>query len=261
MQVRPLTRRGKDGRVLTRSPEVEAQIAEALGLDPPALRRRVAVVDRECSQYLKEETLVYLLREHHRQGDGDSCNMLADALLRRCAPQANKYLRALAEQEFESAYADLVGQVSEIILDLGSDRGDFLQVRFGLKLKQLAIDAFRRYSGRINEDTRTLVSWSSVSGYEGPDDDEGSRRALLPDQLRTPTAQEDRRLQGNEALRHIPEPQRTAYVLFHFDGWPIESKDVHNPSISRFFSRDPRTIRNWLKMAEQALERWRGEQP
>src|SRR4051794_12528450 len=120
MHVRALTRHGKDGHVLTRSPEVDAQIARALGLDSVMLRQRLAVTDREHSEYLKEETLTYLLREYHRTGDHELRGELAAALLQRCAPQAQKYLGKLDEPEFESAYADLVSDVFEMILDLDS---------------------------------------------------------------------------------------------------------------------------------------------
>lgn len=259
MEVRPLTRRTIDGNVLTRSAEVEAQIAQALRLEPLELQRRMGVADREDSDYLKEETLVYLIRETRRQGNADFCRRGTEALLQRCVPQARKYLGALGEQEFDQAFSDLTTQVLEMILDLASDKGDFLQVRFGRKLKLLAIDVFRRYIDQINEDTEKLVPWSSIAGNDDQGEEDERRRVQLPPEMRSPDPMKDRKLLAKEALRQIPEPQRTAFILFHYDGWPIESKDTHCPSISRQFGRTPRMIHNWLKMAEEILERWRGE--
>ncbi len=128
-------------------------------------------------------------------------------------------LAQLNEQQFESAYSDLIVQLFELILDLESDKGDFVQVRFGLKFKLLAIDTFRRCVARINEDGASLVFWSSVAGYDGQDE-EDSRRTLLPDEMRAPTAKYDRSELANEGLLHIPEPQCTAFILIHFDGCP-----------------------------------------
>jgi hypothetical protein len=259
MEVRPLTRRTTDGNVLTRSAEVEAQITQVLRLEPLELQRRLGVADREDSAYLKEETVVYLIRETHRQGNATLCGKGAEPLLRQCVPQAEKYLRALGEQQFEKAFADLTDQVFELILDLESDKGDFLQVRFGLKLKQLAIDVFRRHKDQINEESAKLTPWSSIAGHDDQRDEDESRRVQLPPEMRFPDSSTDRKLLAQEALRLIPEPQRTAFILFHYDGWPIESKDAHCPTISRQFGRTPRTIHNWLRMADEILERWRAE--
>src|SRR4051794_8512832 len=128
MQIRRLTRRTTDGRAYTRSSKVEAQITEALALDCPELRRRAAIADSKSPEHIKEEALVYLLRERHRISDLEMSNVLAEALLQRCIPQARKYLGALGDEQFEVAFAELIGELSELILDLDSDRGDFLQV-------------------------------------------------------------------------------------------------------------------------------------
>ncbi len=62
-----------------------------------------------------------------------------------------------------------------------------------------------------------------------------------------------------EALALLDEPMRTAFVLRHYEGWPIEDRDETVPTISRYFNKTPRTIRNWMTTAEQALAAWRGE--
>src|SRR5918911_287585 len=77
MHVRPLTHRGTDGCVLTRPPEVEAQIVSTLGLDRQELRRRAAIVDQAHPDYLKDETVVYLLRESYRADDLDMGDVFA----------------------------------------------------------------------------------------------------------------------------------------------------------------------------------------
>jgi len=51
------------------------------------------------------------------------------------------------------------------------------------------------------------------------------------------------------------------FVLRHYEGWPIEDKDPSVPTISRHFQRTPRTIRNWMREAENVLAAWRGGYP
>jgi len=257
MAVRPLVHRGKDGQVLTRSDVVEAQIADVLTLDPLELRRRLTIRRDDEAGYIKEETLVHLLREYHRRGDGEVDNAVAEVLLRRCTPQAKKYLRSLGDQQFEIAHADLSSQLFEKILDANEGRGDFLEVRFGRAFKNLARDVFRSHRKDTDDARSRLVPLSSLAGYDGDDD----RRTADSDTARQPVVPENRVVLANEALNEIPKPERIAYLLYEYGKWQIESKDPHTPTISKYFQRNPRTIRNWLKTAENALEKWRGGEP
>ena len=64
----PLTRRNVHGQVYKRLAVVDRQIEEALGLNDEELRSRLAVRDEESPDFLKEESLVYLIRHHHAAG-------------------------------------------------------------------------------------------------------------------------------------------------------------------------------------------------
>lgn len=258
MHVRPLTHCGADGNVLTRLPEVDAQIASSLRLEQGELRRRASITDRENADYLKDETLVYLLRESYWADDSRTQDIAAEALFRRCAPYARKRFGSFAEQDFEDAYAELLTKVIKLIVDLDDDQGDFLQVRFGRQVRYLALDIFRRHMPLINE-IRNQASLSSRAAYDGLDED-AERSNLLPSELHVRDDEHERRRQGDEALQQLPEPQRTAYILRHYDGWRIQSKKPGVPSISRVFDVDPRTVQNWLTEAEKALETWRGQE-
>ena len=65
----PLTRNNKDGVVYQRSPQVDKQIKSALGLDPKELVRRSSMKERKSPDFLKEETLVYLIRHFLEAGN------------------------------------------------------------------------------------------------------------------------------------------------------------------------------------------------
>jgi hypothetical protein len=54
-QIEPLSHPDADGEEFKRSPQVEAQIVEALSLTPAYLQKRVAIADFKQDGYLKED--------------------------------------------------------------------------------------------------------------------------------------------------------------------------------------------------------------
>ena len=76
----PLTRRNTDGQVYQRLAVVDRQINEALGLGDEELRSRLEIRDEKSPAFLKEESLVYLIRHHHGAGNRDLVNVLAECV-------------------------------------------------------------------------------------------------------------------------------------------------------------------------------------
>jgi DNA-directed RNA polymerase specialized sigma24 family protein len=261
--IEPLTRRNAEGAVYRREAVVEHQIAEALQLPPDRLRERAAVGDQQAAEYLKEECLVYLVRHYHRAGERRLVSDLAEALLRRCGNLINGHLRSLDAEAARDGYNDVIERLFAQILDLGSDRGDFLQVRFWPALDKLAVRAFNQQL-TLHKRAQAGVPISSLAGYDRDEDDE-ARQVVRPRgeaEAASPSGEpmviRDDLIR--DALSHIEEPYRSAFLLRHYAGWPIEGQDPNVRTISQHFGKDPRTIRNWLKKANVALETWRGEQ-
>jgi len=44
------------------------------------------------------------------------------------------------------------------------------------------------------------------------------------------------------------------------EGWPIEDRDPNVMTISKYFGKTSRTIRNWIAEAEKQLAAWRDEE-
>ncbi len=255
MPVRTLTRRNRDGLIYRREAAVEQQIDAALSLTPDAIVQR----SRRCGDapdHLQEECLVYLLREFAGRGDAATVSALSEALLQRCMRFISGKLLALGRQAHDEACDDVVVRLFELILDLESDRGDFLQVRFWVVLEKLAVAAFGR---QVNELARSArqVPLSALPGASDGDDEE-THVAAPTDALAAPAPPPEQALLYREALATLEEPYRTAFVLRHYAGWPIEDGDPGVPTISRYFDKTPRTIRNWMATAEQVLAAWRG---
>jgi DNA-directed RNA polymerase specialized sigma24 family protein len=236
-----------------RTAVVERQLAEALAMDAPQLVQCAQVRDTSHAAFLDEEALVALIRFFQAEGDGRLVDDLARALLERATGFIRARLHGLRDAALEEqAYLDVVADLFDQVLDLGSDRGDFFQVRFWVALRTLAIGVARKYVTRQRRDRQTQSLDAPVGG--GAEGEDGPM-IDLPD----PAIPVDRRLAYREALHLIPEPQRIAFIMRYYEDWPIEDRDPTVPTISRHFNRSSRMIRYWLKEAEAILERWREE--
>jgi RNA polymerase sigma factor (sigma-70 family) len=190
-------------------------------------------------------------------------------LVRRCVGVINSHLWRLGGELARDGFNDVVEQLFERILDLNTDRGDFLQVRFWVVLDRLAGSAFNKQLSQYQE-ARKREPLTALPGYDR-DDEDGARTARPVDDaaVMSPAADEaldedellrERRDRIRDALGRLGEPLRTVFLLRHHAGWPIEDQDPTVRTISRHFGKTPRTIRNWLNQAEEILEKWRGEQ-
>jgi len=258
VQVQPLTRCNSAGEVYQRLASVQSQITATLTLTSSQLIERAQISDDQSPDYFQEECLVYLIREFHRRNDARTVNDLTELLIRRCQRTISGRLLAFGLESVEDAVRDVIADLLDRILNLKNDRGDFLQVRFGLALKSLVIGVYRKYLARA-EEAENIVPLSCIAGYESEDDDEMQPVVELDDMVDSSISVEQRVLY-REGLSILKEPYRRAFILRYYDGWQVEAKDPSVPTLSRYFGRTPRTIRSWLTYAEDILQRWRGEQ-
>jgi hypothetical protein len=173
--IRPLTHRNQDGEVYERTDEVNGQIRDALTLEPGAMLERAQIRNHRVPGYLREECLIYLIREYLGRESKRIAKRLSEILYRRCAKFVNERLRALGPQHVDDAFNDVMKGMYERINDLESDRGDYFQVRFWVALKALAVKTFGRYVKRIErEKTKERNSAQSgvILGTEGAENEE-----------------------------------------------------------------------------------------
>lgn len=253
----PLTRCNSEGVIYQRTEIVEAQIVVALALPPWQLIERAQITDYQSPFYLKEECLVYLIREYYQHGYESIVNDLSAVLLLRCEHVIKAKLSIFGPIVLEDARQDVIAEVFAQIVDLDSDRGDFLQVRFQVVLRRLVIEAFRRQRRERKQEAMQTVLFMSDQNAETESD--GSAPGNLVEEIVAPGISTEEWILCRDALFSLDSPHRTAYVLRYYYGWPVEDRDPSVPTISRYFKKTSRTIRTWLREAEQAIERWRGE--
>ena len=256
MDIRPLTRSNKAGIVYRRTEQVEQQIQDLANLSDDDLVARARDQDKDSSEHIQEESLVYWIREYLYGGDVSRAGELAEILLGRCTSHIHVKLGKLRPADLaEQAEHDVVSDLFKDIFDLETDRGDFLQVRFWLTLERRIINVFNKY---VRDANRTEPLTAPYKDNE-PHDDDLAKDVDAREPTLTVSTIEQREL-IRDALASIDEPFRTAFVLYHYQDWPIESKDAGVLTISSYFKKTPRTIQNWLKQAEQALSEWRNEE-
>ena len=76
-------------------------------LKPEDLRRRLDVADKVSPDFLKEESLVYLIRHYHREKNTQRVDELSECLLTRCAISIDSWLGSLGSNWREDANADV----------------------------------------------------------------------------------------------------------------------------------------------------------
>lgn len=260
MNVQPLTRKNSEGEVYERTEEVERQISAALTMEPGPLIARAQVRDYKAHGYLREECLVYMVREYLRRGKMWVVKRLLQILVSRSVKFVNKKLQALDPQDVDDAFNTVFKKLCDQVRALDSDRGDFLQVRFWVVLGQLATSTFSEHLEEVNR-VKSQSPISSLPGYESESEDElESRTATSSGNEQDPSISVEDLVLSREALRSIKNPyHRAAFVLHFYSDWKIESKNADEPTISKYFGRTPRAINNWLRAAEEDLKRWRGE--
>lgn len=250
MTIQPLTRHNLSGELYQRTQQVETQIREVLEISPEALVERARIRDYQAAGYLQEECLVYLIREHHRAGHCGLVNDLATVLVDRTAKIATPNLRSLGSDLAGDAFQDVIAKLFMDIWDLQSDKADYAQVRFRVYVGRIVTSEFRRYCKQLVNQTSFVIDDELDSLGDLP-----ARDCDTVEEIGVVLADLDAAMPG---LSTIDEPCRTAFILRYYSDWPIEHKDPEIPTISRYFNCDPRTIRNWLKKADKALEAWRG---
>lgn len=246
-EIRPLTRRG-----YKRLPATETQIASAAKLDAAGLLERAQHRDDTVPDYFCPEALVYFIRRGDRDGDVRLRNGLLSELLERCTPFFRGQFRGFDEETRKDLQQEVLKKLIEDIL-APDDRADFMEARFWKYMKCRTIDACRT-ALQHTDDTESLDT-----GYFGEGESEGLTKLGL---------QKDTRLNPEElammsdGLAKLPPRLRRVFVLRHKVGMAIGSDNPDDDppdklTLAREFGCSGRTIRNWLKEADERLGSFR----
>lgn len=261
-RIEPLTHRGADREVYERNREVTAQIGEALSLQRPALTGRVEIERHTELGYLKEECVVYLIRQFQRGGDDQLVSHLMNCLATRIARRVHSQLsRSLHWSLVQDCSQEVLLEVARRVIDLTSDKDDFAQRSFGLWLKRITFNTMRPYLTFQKQERLAEVETGEFESPNGKGNQLKDERPGPDDLIEEAELRDLREDKANKLLEKLDPNVREAYLLRHREGLEIENRDPQVVTISKHFGRSPRTIRKWLAGAEERLQELQGDQP
>lgn len=236
--VPPLTQTDAEGRVYRRDDQVTEEIRRALHIEPekwPALAR----VDGDA---MSEECLVHLIRHLHRQHESTVLGTLSKILFDRCQIALRPYARGFDTETARDFYSDVYADLIDALLDLDEPRADFFEVRFAMALRRRAIDVRKKYS----------AYWRRIDLDQDPAEILDQSITAISDGDGREISEVVRRLTNDKLLRNVPEPQRSAFVLYH-------AYEFTHQELATHFRRSVSTIRSWLRRVDDLLAKERGD--
>jgi hypothetical protein len=145
--IAPLRKKDVGGKVYTRLPHIEKKLKELSALPRSQISARCAIQDKDSSDYLPSECLVYLVRENRSRSFDECSEHLFKALMERVMrglPQAVS-LDGDSERLTDSNVRD-EGR-HRFLEMLANDRHEYVEaldvyeVRFQMALATLRVDA------------------------------------------------------------------------------------------------------------------------
>jgi DNA-directed RNA polymerase specialized sigma24 family protein len=252
--VRALTRtRQADGVVYRREAAVEAQIEALVALGERERRRdllRAATDELPWGdpRRLREETLVYFVREYARRGDDEAAWRIAEALIDRTAGHVQRKIARwrLSPDETDDCVRDLWALVYAALMNMGNS-AEFWEVRFWVCLDRRLWNLIEKR--QAVSDSEQSPGDAGVTGTAGEENATDRLFARLSDRGPSPEALSEHA----EALRLLTETERTAVYLIFIEGLPEESDDPDRRSAAQVMGVTGRSIRNYLRRAKDKL--------
>jgi DNA-directed RNA polymerase specialized sigma24 family protein len=250
--VRPLTRTRRDnGLPYVREADVEAQVRAISTLSARERRERLLATAQawDDAGRLREETLVYFLREFAARSDDDMAWQIAELLVERTASHVQRKLARwrLTPEDADDCTRDLFTALCEAVFDRGA-AAEFWEVRFWVCLDRRLWNLIER---------RQAIADSEVRPSDQVEDGEGEQDVdrlftRIADTGATPEVMAERA----EALSLLTENERRAVYLCYIEGLPEESEDPERPSAAKMLGVTGRSIRNYLRRAKEKLMAW-----
>lgn len=238
-QAETLTRTNSEGELLYRRDEVVRQIEELAAIDFTKLKRRILITDEKSANSLKSETLAFLLRECFQK---ECFNEIYETLSLRILGIIGKYRAKVSD--FAEFSQNIQLDFLQKVLDFKTDAGDYAQVSFGEFIIGIALNEFRKYRTVNDRENITDSIDADAENEETPPKFNFQKRKISP---------EDEAFL-KEALRKLPTNIREAFILYHYFNYKIKSKKTDEPTLTEYFQKSDKTIRNWLKNAEDILD-------
>ncbi len=283
--VKPLRKRRADGTLYRRRDAVEKELQELEKLTLPEVLNQARHGERQGVVSVSSEALVHILRCEVRgvttQGPGlGPIDGLLSILLQRCETMLRRRLYTFDGYERDEICREVLDKVVDEIYD-DEDLADYAEVNFNDWLAHNRDDACRKQQRKMARSDRLGDSVDEISEDEAqitqghvdgeasqattPDDvyalTEAREKASLPPRIEAGefSIDDQYRIAALVKRANFPPHVLDAFLLHHYWGMRIESKDPNKHTLVKYFGKSEKTIRLWLGRAEQAFAKLRGE--
>ena len=245
---RPLTRTRKENNSpYKRERQAEEEIQRLCKMRLRA--RRETLLAREPAgspARLREETLVYALRECAKRGDEETAWGIAELLTERVSGHIARQLAKwrLPQEDADDVTRDLFALLFDALFSQEAT-GEFWEVRFWVCLD-------RRLWNLVEKRQASLDAQLSESSEQEASENGESSMLRIRDSGPGPEALAE----YGEALTTLAEHERLAVYLKYIEGLPEESDDPKRQTVAKIMGVTGRTVRNYLRRAEQKLREW-----
>lgn len=251
--IAPLTKKQGNGSCYARPKEIEDALTALVPLPREEFLERCQIRSRSVLGYVQSECLLHVVRASRQDNNDGWFEQLYKLLLERlvCAlPRAENSDGTTASLTNEAIRDAVIDRFVAALADdrrVQSDKLDFFECRFNLGVKRLRMDAQdmvwnKAKSTTILDDELTGDISAEVEAAVG---------AFNPqefDIIDDPIFR--RRLE--EAIDELPPEQRRTFVMLR-QGFPIDSEDSTEMTISKALGKTGRTIQNYRDRALVSL--------
>jgi hypothetical protein len=276
--VEPLRKHTKDGQTYKRRPEVQQELERLEKLELQDLVARARNGEQSGKPFLSSEALVYALRREVRSAAADGptqgpIEALASILVARCAKILKRRLWQYDELAREEITEEVMKHLMDDVLEDG-EKADYAEINFNHWLARNRSDAVRKHERKAERFTQfgdTVEDLEQVeaqivreeepteaSHVDTPDLllslKQARERGDLPTIMEGTSFSEDDLHRIAEAARQAKLPADVLYAfLAHHLGLKVESEDPDEHTLVKHFNKSEKTIRSWIKRAEEVF--------
>jgi len=283
--VEPLRKRHANGSLYQRRANVERELEELEKLTLPQILARARAGEHSGNTTVSSEALVYFLRHEARTGGshGAGVDGLVSILMERAERTLRRHISdAFDEFQREEICGEVMDGLVDDITDTG-DRGDYAEVNFNDWLAHNRDDACRKAlrrakrSERLGDEVDDLAEVDDAlpgrreepkhpaSAEPTPEAGaalaEAREKARLPHQIEAGefSPEDQYRIAAAVKQANLDPNVLEAFLLHHYWDVPIDSKEPEKHTLRKHFGVSEKTVRNWLRRAEEAFAKLKGE--
>lgn len=280
--VQPLRKKRPDGSLYQRRRKVEEELERLENLKLPDVLMHARKAEQRGEVTVSSEAIVYLLRREARRGNpqGPGVDGLISILITRSVITLKHHISGVFDElQCEEIGDEVINRMIDEITD-ASEKADYAEINFNAWLACNRYDACRKQKRKTERMERigdsvedlaedepdiVLARGESASPESTPETAyalaEARGRARLPTQIEASefTPEDRDRIAAAVRQAKLNPTVLEAFLLHYYWSVPIDSQDSEKNTLVKHFGKSEKTIRNWLRCAEETFAELRGE--